>query len=118
MKKVALVDDDPSFGYVAELLFKRVDADVELEVFQRGTTFLTHILNREVPDIVFLDINMPDLNGWEILDQLQDLEQPPTLYMLSSSIDQHDVKRAKESDLVTEYLSKPLTLDLLKKILK
>jgi CheY-like chemotaxis protein len=64
--------------------------------------------------IVYLDINMPNLSGWEILDKFNAF--PPSvkknvrIFMLSSSIDPKDRRRASENQLVNGYIEKPLTI--------
>jgi len=63
--------------------------------------------------VVFLDLNMPIMNGWEFLDKLSKAKNEITmhykLYILSSTINPDDQKKAKSNPLVSGFLSKPLT---------
>ena len=63
--------------------------------------------------ILFLDINMPVLTGWEVLNKLKEREQkilePLTVYILSSSIDPQDMNLATTYSMVEGFISKPLT---------
>jgi CheY-like chemotaxis protein len=73
-----------------------------------------------LPDIIFLDINMPVMDGWEFLNEFikikNNFEKKITLYVVSSSIDPRDLERAKSINLVTDYLIKPIELKKFEKI--
>ncbi|MGM0589031.1 MAG: response regulator [Bacteroidota bacterium] len=116
MKSVLLVDDDPSFTFAAQVLFKHNVEPVELEICHHGEQAIERFA-RIKPDLMLLDINMPEMNGWEVLEQLSVDDNSFTLYILSSSIDRHDLERAKNHPLVTNYLSKPLTGELVERML-
>ena len=64
--------------------------------------------------IILLDIRMPGLTGWAVLDQLaihtDQIKKNFRVYMLSSSIDPRDIEKANENKLVTGYFEKPLTI--------
>ena len=70
------------------------------------------------PDIIFLDINMPEMNGWEFLDKFQELKlsHPPKFVMLSSSNYHKDKERGKNHPLVFDYIEKPLEEDDLRRL--
>lgn len=72
--------------------------------------------------VILLDIMMPQMNGFECLEQLEklpsDIISHLTVFMLSSSIDRNDIRRAETHDLVQKVLEKPLDVYLLKKSLE
>ncbi|BAV08046.1 response regulator [Filimonas lacunae] len=74
----------------------------------------------EMPDIIFLDINMPVMNGWEFLEQFNKVEalftKQPSVYVLSSTVDPEDYARAASYGVVKRFVSKPLTKDVLESI--
>jgi CheY-like chemotaxis protein len=74
----------------------------------------------DLPDILLLDIEMPEMDGWEFLDEFCKLEKrinkESTVYIASSSIAIEDKLKAKEYKCVKEFLSKPINLDKLQKI--
>ena len=74
----------------------------------------------ELPEVIFLDINMPVMNGWEFMEEFAKirnmLKKKIEIYILSSSTDSHDIKKAKSNPEIKDYIVKPLTPDLLKTI--
>lgn len=113
--EILLVDDDPILNLVHK---KRIDAmgwDKELASYKNGKEALDHLTANGQKDkiyVVFLDINMPVLNGWDFLEQASKLEDAGlniVVYMLTSSIDSRDRKRAFKHNSVKDYFLKPLS---------
>ena len=76
--------------------------------------------DKEIPEVVFLDINMPVMNGWEFMEEFvkirHSIQKKIDVYVLSSSTDTVDIQKAKSNPEITDYIVKPLTPDMLKKI--
>lgn len=74
-----------------------------------------------VPDIIFLDINMPEMDGFQFISEFNKLmikkKQPIKIYMLSSSNYYDDVQKVKKEKTCNGYINKPLTRAVLEKIL-
>lgn len=73
-----------------------------------------------LPELIFLDIRMPEKDGFDFLDSFQNLDQAIRakcqIVMLSSSIDPEDHRRATENPYVVEFINKPLTASALQKL--
>lgn len=72
------------------------------------------------PEIIFLDINMPEMDGWEFLHEFikfpDYILQKSRVVMLTSSIDLFDIKKAKTYGIVSDYIIKPLNVKLLSRL--
>jgi len=91
-----------------------------LEALEYFKIILTNMSEEKLPDIIFLDLNMPVMDGWEFLGEFikikNQFDKKITLYVVSSSIDPRDLERAKSFNLVTDYLIKPIELKKFEKI--
>lgn len=120
-----LVDDDPDCNKLSKLYIQHTFPKVEIVVFTDPNEVLNYIgseFNKgvEVSAILLLDINMPEMTGWEFLDRFDELsleiKRQFTIYIQSSSVDSRDIERAKENNHITAYLEKPLEISMIKKI--
>ncbi|WP_143961513.1 response regulator [Litoribacter populi] len=109
MVKIVLIDDDPISTFVTEkLISKNIKEPCEIFKFEKATDALERITNI-APNYLFLDLNMPEMNGWEFLDAFTSRETKyPEIYILSSSVDESDINKAMNYSVVKRYLSKPL----------
>lgn len=115
---IALVDDNSIFCFIFEKLIGKYEGSkVKVLAFDNGqsalTYFITHKDNKALlPELVFVDINMPILNGWQMLDALVGDEHPLTegtpFFIVSSSDASIDISKSKEYPFVKDYLHKPL----------
>ncbi len=110
---IMLVDDDKITNFVNERYIKKYDPNIKVSSFMIAREALHALINEEKPDVIFLDINMPEMDGWGFLDECTLLKIPIKVFMLSSSIDTSDFERAKEYSMVSDFISKPLTVEKL-----
>ncbi len=131
MKKISgldciiLVDDDKITNFINKKIIKRADIDVAVKVNSSVTEALnylkgmnTHPINEYPrPGIIFLDINMPGMNGWDFIDEYKKLpnEQKKKIIiaMLTTSINPDDENIANLTPEINMYLQKPLTVEKL-----
>lgn len=112
---IFLVDDDPINNLINRRLLGKIGIGNRIEEFLSGQDALEKIelLPEAESLLIFLDINMPVLNGWEFLDSYQVLfpDRTDKIVILSSSIDFQDRQKALEYSIVSGFLEKPLSLD-------
>lgn len=124
MKKVFLVDDDEIINHVHSQVIKRIDASVELMLFRSGMQFIQFVKSptfKAFPDIIFLDIRMPEMNGFEVLEELtanfsNELVNTK-IYVLSSTLDERDLSHAVSFPIVSKFMSKPLSFEIVSELL-
>jgi len=127
MKKIDLaciVEDDPMHLFITKKHIELSGFVEKILVCKNGmeayTTLKTMIQNSEkLPQIIFLDLNMPIWDGWQFLDEFTKIptDQKVIIYILTSSNSEEDFKRAEKYSLTSNYLVKPVQLDQLKNIL-
>lgn len=108
-----IVDDDPIFV----MMFKKIIANESFynspKDFSNGLLAKEYLKSEYDPStnyIIFLDINMPVMNGWEFLEHICEFADPKNtmVFIVTSSINQADMVRAKENEYVIKYLTKPI----------
>ncbi|MBK0381550.1 response regulator [Pedobacter sp. SD-b] len=121
--QILIIDDDEINNFIAAKLIGKVQEHTVVNTCLNGLEGINYIkakLNDEAnfPDIIFLDINMPVMNGWEFLalyDQLDSpLKKKASIYMLSSSVYNEDIEKASVYPVVNKFISKPLTVEKIK----
>lgn len=124
---VALVDDDKIFRLTASKTIAIASLTDKILQFENGEDALIFLKENasnlsELPDYIFLDINMPYIDGWMFLEDYQilkpALKKDITIYMVSSSIDSRDVSRAKEHADIRDYVIKPVSTEKFIELLK
>ena len=121
-----VIDDDPINNLICSKFIRNAHPDAQIQTFTepvRGLDFIaSHYMNTDnVKTVLFLDINMPVLSGWDVLNSFKNFTQITKeqfiIYILSSSIASEDKERAANSPLVKGYIEKPLSLGLIQAIL-
>ena len=125
MKKVALtyiIDDDNIFVFVLKKILKRNENFDEVLDFKNGEEVLDLLSNKDntFPNIILLDINMPVIDGWQLLEEIEKLPNKEKLnvFIMSSSIDVNDIAKSKSFSTVKDFLSKPINNDKLNKLIE
>lgn len=127
MKKIELaciIDDDPIYVFGTKRIMQLANFCDNFMIFHNGKEALDKLKilianDEKIPDIILLDLNMPVMDGWEFLDEFTIIPvvKQIIIYIVTSSIDPADVDRAKKYGGVSNYIVKPITMDLLKEIL-
>jgi CheY-like chemotaxis protein len=116
--KVLLVDDDDATNFLASLAFKNLAIANEIAVASDGLVAYEWIKQNTCPDIIFLDIRMPRMDGFDFLDNFTRMNtcKQVKIIMLTSSLRAEDKKKAFTYNAVVEYIEKPLTETIIQKI--
>ncbi|MBQ4819955.1 response regulator [Aquimarina sp. MMG016] len=128
IESVCIIDDDNIYINLLTKIIELKRLSESVIVFKNGKEALDYFLETidntiqpEVPQVIFLDLNMPVMDGWEFLNEFSKIKDKIRdkidLYVVSSSIDSRDIERAKAIDVVDDYLTKPIKLDVFEKIL-
>jgi CheY-like chemotaxis protein len=124
--RTGIVDDDPIVIFGMKLMLKQLGLNLETHVWNNGQEALEGLMDlvhREeaLPDILFLDLTMPIMDGWDFLHALKKAPIPGKerirIYVLSSSINPIDKERALEMEEVEDFIVKPLKEARLKELL-
>lgn len=108
-----LIDDDDITNMLHQFFLEEYFPDASIVVFSQAELALESIAeNAPLPDYIFLDINMPVMDGWEFLDTCSKMTIPNFsnihIHILTSSLDPNDFAKAEQSPFVHGIISKPL----------
>jgi CheY-like chemotaxis protein len=115
---IFLVDDDPIQNMLTSRLIEQADTEVKFMIFHNGEEVIQALNKKIRPDIILLDINMPIMDGWEFLEAYKGFKNKAKVYMLTSSSNPEDRKRAEDFDCITGYYTKPIDGQTIQQILQ
>jgi len=119
--EVVIVDDDEMTVFLHEVYVKENSFHPTPKSFYNGkdaVDFFNTYFNINNHYCILLDINMPVLNGWEVMDEIQKkgMDQNVSVIILTSSINTADRTKAEKYDMVIDYVEKPLSPEHLSQI--
>lgn len=132
LRLILLIDDDEGTNFYNKFLIKETNIARNVAVAKNGKIALEFLTSTGKfahnapryprPDIIFLDINMPVMDGFEFMEAYEELpdEQKANMVvvMLTTSLDQKDLRRAKQFGELKGFMNKPLTKNHLAAVLK
>jgi len=123
---VLLIDDDSATNTYHQIVMDRLGISNHIQICINGKDALNYLTNQgdyidktnlPKPDLIFLDINMPGMNGFDFLDEYQSLPEEQkeeyVIIMLTTSLNEEDELKAKAYTTVSDFLNKPLRKDIL-----
>ncbi len=128
---ILLIEDDKATNFIHQLAIRELGLDARIQVCLNGREGLDYLTGQGAfqglgkvsrPGIIFLDINMPLMDGWEFLeayDLLDDNQKADiVVVMVSSSTNPDDHKRALRRDVVSGFVNKPLTTEVISGVIQ
>lgn len=127
INSIFVIDDDPIVIFGIKKLLSKIKNNMQVHTFLNGEEAINAIYNQNInscqlPDIIFLDINMPVMDGWEFLEALLalKLEKKININIVSSTIDPEDLKKIESYKNIHEHCirfnSKPITPKEIKRL--
>ncbi|PXY45778.1 response regulator [Flavobacterium hydrophilum] len=125
LKQILCIDDDPITLMLSKKVIAKAGFSELIITAQNGEEALSYFntlkyskdQSVEKPQLIFLDLNMPVMGGWEFLDHFitPDYDEFNTInvVVLSSTINPEDLAKAKKYSIIIDFLSKPITLQML-----
>lgn len=117
---ILIVDDDPVLQTLLKIGISHVDLPKEVKTFNNGREALKYLDTTERDLLIFLDLNMPIMNGWEFLENLQgkDYQNQILIVITSTSTLAEDKTRAFQYEQVLSFKEKPLNLAVIKRLVE
>lgn len=123
---VLLIDDYKADNFLHKMILDRADIANKVVAVESGPEALAYLQSSEngaypQPDLIFLDLNMPGMDGWEFLDAYEQLDKQQqgriVMVMLTTSANPDHIEKANRLPLVTGFKGKPLTQEILDEVL-
>ena len=119
-KNCLLIDDNNLDHFINLKIIERADFAENFVVTRSPKDALKMLRDKFIiPDLIFFDIIMPDMNGFEFIKEYKKIgidKKRTKIFILSSSINPTDIKKATDNDYITGYIFKTLTQNVLQKI--
>jgi two-component system, response regulator PdtaR len=117
IQTIVFVDDDKIQHMINRKNMLRLKPDLALTFFENPLEALDYLAENSEPDLLLLDVNMPEMKGWEFLDRLESLGKKIEVKMLTSSVDPDDLELSSQYAMVSGFLEKPLRQDVISELL-
>ena len=121
---ILLVDDDPDDNLFHQIIINKMNIVHTIAIAKNGLEALAFLKKEEQvpPEIIFLDINMPKMNGWEFMEEYKHLDAKQKskvlVVMLTTSANPDDKRKAKELADLTGFQTKPLSKEMINELLQ
>ena len=126
VNKLMIVDDDELSNYITGKIVEHAGLAEKADSFYSAKAALKYLKTNssmrqgDYPDLIFLDLNLYDMKGWDFLSEYIKLKESYrrkiTLFLLTNSIAEKDREQAKKFPCIKGYLQKPLTMGMIQEI--
>lgn len=124
---ICIIDDDDIYKFTMKKTLELNKFAHKILAFSDGEEAIEFMIDNlgnkaELPDIIFLDINMPIMDGFQFMEEYVKIKprvgKKIIIYMVTSSVDNHDIERAEKISEISDYIIKPITSEDLKEIIE
>jgi len=129
---ILLIDDDAATNFLNNTIIEETACALQVKTKQTARAALNYLADSSrltspgnissFPDLIFLDINMPAMDGWEFLGKYKELKDElpytPIIIMLSTSINPDDKLKARGIPEVSDFCNKPITPEIISSIVE
>lgn len=126
LNRILCIDDDPITLMLCRKVIAKAHFSKHTDSSQNGEEALHYFDNLimhntgDYPQLILLDLNMPVMGGWEFLDNFSKVYASfftnTKVIVLSSTIDPHDVEKARTYPMVIDFMPKPITTEMLESL--
>ena len=113
-KKILMVDDEPGVSYTVKNGLELLDDSFEVHAVDSGTKCFQE-LEKETPDLILLDINMPEMSGWMVFDKIRDQKEWASIPIIFLSARTDQIAKKAGGFMAEDYIEKPVDIKELKK---
>ena len=123
---VLLVDDDDATNYIHKFIINEINFAEHIKIVENGQEALNYLKSKNDrdyrrPNLIFLDVNMPQMDGWEFLEHYKRLDEElidkMMVVMLTTSLNPDDKANAETIGYIDRYMTKPLNAKMLRELL-
>lgn len=113
INKILLVDDDDVFNYIAKETIRHAGSTGEIVVTENGKKAYDYLIENNCPDLILLDINMPVMDGFQFLHELEEhvICKESKVAILTTSGREEDREKAGSFSRVIDYIEKPISVE-------
>ena len=120
---IGIIDDDTIYHFIITSIINKNKLAESILSFLDGEKAIQYLTenkmnNEKIPDVLFLDVNMPIMDGWMFIEEYAriktDITKKTLVFMLSSSANPIDIERADKISEISNYIIKPINLEEVK----
>ena len=120
---IGIIDDDTIYHFILTSIINKNKLAESILSFLDGEKAIQYLTenkmnNEKIPDVLFLDVNMPIMDGWMFIEEYvrikTDITKKTLVFMLSSSANRIDIERADKISEISNYIIKPINLEEVK----
>ncbi|MGK0236459.1 MAG: CheY-like chemotaxis protein [Psychroserpens sp.] len=122
---IGIIDDDTIYQFILTSIINQNKLAESILSFLDGEKAIRYLMNNKtknekIPDILFLDVNMPIMDGWMFIEEYarlkKDITKKIAIFMLSSSVNPIDIERADKISEISNYIIKPIKYEEVRRI--